>query len=183
LEPSNPAPEAQRSARRRLVRGAFAAPAVLALYSGSAAAMASHLRCVNNQMVAGQRIFPGPEATPDHFVRVRLWSLRSNDSARWFLRGNDFQALTMDSPSVFNTFLGPGEWREFSPQTQLLVGEKQISQPEPGELAHDGAWVAVRIDASPQGANIVGVVDRLDFNGSAVTGLCWTSFVTGARRA
>ena len=186
MEPSNPAPEAQRSARRRLVRGAFAAPAVLALYSGSAAAMASNLRCVNNQVDAGRKVFPAPVATPDRFVRVRLWSLRHNGKVRWFLRGNDFQALTLNRASVYNAFLGPGEWWRFDPATQRLVDAKLGTQPRwssthAGTLAHDGAWVAVRIDASSQGAGIVGVVDSSNHTGSAVSGLCWASFVTAAR--
>lgn len=186
MEPSNPAPEAQRSARRRLVRGAFAAPAVLALYSGSAAAMASNLRCVNNQVGAGRKVFPAPVGAPDRFIRVRLWSLKHNDKVRWFLRGNDFQALTLNRTSVYNAFLGPGEWWRFDPATQLLVDAKLTAQPRwspnhEGLLAHDGAWVAVRIDASSQGAGIVGVVDKSNYTGSAVSGLCWASFVTAAR--
>ncbi len=186
MEPSNPAPEAQRSARRRLVRGAFAAPAVLALYSGSAAAMASNLRCVNNQVGAGRKVFPAPVSTQDRFVRVRLWSLRRNDQVRWFLSGNDLQALTMNRSTVGNTFLRPGEWWRFDPATQLLVDSKLTAEPRwssqhQGTLARDGQWVAVRIDASSQGAGIVGVVDKSNYTGSAVSGLCWASFVTAAR--
>jgi len=182
VNPSNPSPEAQRSARRRLVRGAFAAPAVLALYSGSAAAMASNLRCVNNQVGAGQKVFPAPVTTQDRFVRVRLWSLRNGgqQQVRWFLSGNDLEALRMNRPAVYNSFLGPGEWWRFDPATQQLVDSRLTSQPQ-GTLAHDGAWVAVRVDASTQGAGIVGVVDSSNFGGSAVSGLCWASFVTAAR--
>lgn len=187
MEPSNPAPEAQRSARRRLVRGAFAAPAVLALYSGSAAAMASNLRCVNNQVRAGSKVFPAPSGNPDRFVRVQLWSLRHNDKVRWFLSGNDFDALTLDRTSVYNNFLGLGEWWEFDPAAQSLLHRKLTSDPSwsnglTGTLARDGKWVAVRIDASSQGAGIVGVVDSSEIpTGSAVSGLCWASFVTAAR--
>lgn len=189
MEPSNPAPEAQRSARRRLVRGVFAAPAVLALYSGSAAAMASNLRCVNNQVDAGRRAFPPPRPTADQYVRVQLWSLTDSSSTpptvRWFLRGNDLQALTMGRSTVYNTFLQPGEWWEFDPAAEALVGTSPTTgDPSPGALAHNGAYVAVRINADAGGAGIVGVVDathRNALSGSAVSGLCWASFVTAAR--
>ncbi len=63
--------DTSRSARRRLVRGAFAAPAMLALHSGSAFAMASNLRCVNNQLA--QRVLE--PANPEHYVRVELYSV------------------------------------------------------------------------------------------------------------
>ena len=188
MEPLNPpTEETVRSARRRLVRGAFAAPAVLALYSGSAAAMASNLRCVNNQVGPGQKHFNVPPvATQDRFVRVRLWSLRHDGEVRWFLRGNDFAALTLGRSSVGNTFLTSGEWWQFDPAGQQLVGLKLNAEPRwsghnNGTLAHDGQWVAVRIDATSQGAGIVGVVDKTNFTGSAVSGLCWASFVTAAR--
>lgn len=187
MEPSNPAPEAQRSARRRLVRGAFAAPAVLALYSGSAAAMASNLRCVNTQVDAGRRVFPGPEGAQDRFVRVRLWSLRNGGNAvRWYLRGSDFfEVVTMGRP-IPNPFLGPGQWWQFDPATQSLLYDRLTSDPRwsnglTGTLAHDGAWVAVRIDATSQGASIVGVVDSTNLTGSAVSSMCWASFVTAVR--
>jgi len=192
VEPSNPAPEAQRSARRRLVRGAFAAPAVLALYSGSAAAMASNLRCVYNRVDAGHRTFPGPADSQDRYVRVQLWSLRHNgslqhnDKVRWFLSGDDFQALTVGS-SVHNPFLGPGQWWQFDPATQSLLHDRLTSDPSwsnglTGTLVRDGRWVAVRIDATSQGASIIGVVDSSkNHTGSAVSGLCWASFVTAAR--
>jgi hypothetical protein len=195
LEPSNPAPEAPRSARRRLVRGAFAAPAVLALYSGSAAAMASNLRCVSNQVGAGRKVYPPPIATPDRYVRVRLWSLRKKqgerNGERWFLAGRDLDALRLNRSSVGNTFLRPGEWQEFNPTNQTLVGSKLSSQPAwapavngkqavAGHWDHDGVWVAIRIDATSQGAGIIGVVDGKNA-GSAVSGLCWASFVTAAR--
>jgi hypothetical protein len=171
------------------VRGAFAAPAVLALYSGSAVAMASNLRCVNNQVAAGRRVFPAPSPTTDHFVRVRLWSLRNHrgqGNPRWFLRGNDLQALTMGRDGVYNAFLQPGQWWQFDPRgAGSLVGSRldappRWSQRQAGVLTHDGAWVAVRIDASSGGAGIIGVVDGTN-SGSAVSGLCWASFVTAAR--
>jgi len=193
VEPSDPPTETVRSARRRLVRGAFAAPAVLALYSGSAVAMASSLRCVNNQVRNSPVRHVELSDGRDRYVRVQLWSLKplrstvTPDKYRWYLSGDDFVDLATLSPRISNSFLVRNQWRRFDSTAtapDLVVGNPLLSRPvwsseDNGVLTRDGQWVAVRIFADRQGVDILGVIDG-SLDGSAVSGLCWASFVTGA---
>jgi hypothetical protein len=64
------------SARRRLVRGAFAAPTALTLYSGNVFAASSNLRALANLLDAGGE-FPTPDASDpaDTWIRVEVFQV------------------------------------------------------------------------------------------------------------
>ena len=166
------------SARRRLLKGAFAAPAVLALHSGSALANTSSAQCVINQI--DNPISPALTNSTDNYVRVRLWTLRKNAGfaeIRYFVRGSDLTAL---GTNVVNEYLPPGSWRQFSPaapatQFAPISVTPVWSSSIQGILAQDGPYVAVRFEADSMNAYVVGVVGP-DTRGSAVTGSCWGSF-------
>lgn len=168
------------SARRRLLQGAIAAPAVLTLHTGHATAMASNLRCMNNQV--DSPVSPGALASPsDNYVRVRLWSLRPNtgsSNVRWYLRGADIDTLAQFG-GAGNRFVRTGQWKQFDITGQTNYG---IVSPQPrwstgnaGVWAQDGLWVAIRFTADFMGADIIGVVGA-GYGGSAVSGSCWSSF-------
>lgn len=62
------------SARRRLIRGALSAPALMTVCSGSAFAVASNMRCLAN---ANTLPAPAPwgTTTPDTYLRVQLYKV------------------------------------------------------------------------------------------------------------
>ena len=64
-------------ARRRLLRGTFAAPAVMTLCSASALAAASNRRCIANQVGYADSAlkYPPASASTDTWIRVQLWTL------------------------------------------------------------------------------------------------------------
>jgi hypothetical protein len=161
--------------------GAVAAPAVLTLHTGHATAMASNLRCMNNQV--DNPVAPFALASPsDSYVRVRLWSLRPNAGAsdvRWYLRGADIDALALFG-GAGNRFLRTGEWKRFDVPVTGTDHGAESTQPrwstgKAGAWAQDGLWVAIRFTADFMGADIIGVVGA-GTGGSAVSGSCWSSF-------
>lgn len=181
------------SARRRLIRGAFAAPAALTLYSGSVAAR-SIKNCVTNQ-VATQSL-PDPVAalpTPTH-IRVQLRKFQrnsSNNAAKWSLwvRGHDVSLLKAAGQQTFIS----GEtttntsWYLFSKGTE----SKYASQSDGYTIAETpnengtytgttesaGQWVALRVNASGDIVGVVGINNAAET--SAVYQSCWTSFRVG----
>ena len=178
----------RESARRRLVRGAFAVPAVLALHSGSALAATSNLRCVNTQVA--NPIYPSYSDGPDVYVRVQLYSLSdfTGTLLGWYLAGSSVDAAGFGNRKVINNFLKSGEWQQIQLQdtgTALLVGTKTTTPPTGGNLALGPKYLALRFQpgaggkdslVKPSEVEILGVVDGSNY-GSAVTGSCWSSFV------
>ena len=156
-------PVPRSNARRRLVRGAFAAPAVMTVCSGSALAASSSLRCVAHQAGTGTSV-PVSDAT-DAWVRVRLWT--QGASANYFISGADVVALKRASATAY---IGPTAWQPFDIKTNtagVIGGDgngKQQSVP--------AKYAAIRVDAS---GNIVGV--GATGGGAAIAGTCWTSFM------
>jgi hypothetical protein len=158
---------------------------VLALHSGSAFAMASSLRCVNNQLAA--RALPPPvnADSPDHYVRVQLWTLpnEGGQQYKYYVKGADIAGLVVDPSKVSNSFLTATQWQQFDLQNNSLTGNKLPSSPTWGAsstLTKNGPWVAVRIDSGGGIVNIVCVVETGSASGSAISGLCWSSFITAA---
>jgi len=162
------------SARRRLIRGAFAAPAVLQLYSGGALASASNARCVANQVAYPQ--FPTATTVPDVWVRVRLWTVGSGANLSAWVRGSDVTAL-VNGLSLYS-YLPSAQWQCFVAGTACgyAVGDLLSIPPTKSgsTLAQNGSYVAVRVDSS---GKIIGVVGLGGSGGSAVRlATCWASF-------
>ena len=63
------------AARRRLIRGALSAPALMTVCSGSAFAAASNMRCLANAANATTAPADWGRGTPDTFLRVQLWQV------------------------------------------------------------------------------------------------------------
>ena len=164
------------SARRRLIRGTFAAPAVLALYSGSALAVTSNLRCLAN----GMSPQPSPVVgTADSYIRVELYSKGGENS--WYLDGSSVYnfASVSGRASVNTTFLSsPSVWRQV---TFGSGGTVQLGAPldsRPGGLNLGRKYIALRFApgvTSSSPPQIVGVVDGSSQVGSAVSFNCWMS--------
>ncbi len=162
------------SARRRLVRAAFAAPAVLQLYSGAALASASSARCVANQVAYPQ--LPTATTVPDVWVRVRLWTLGSGGNLSAWVRGSDVTAL-VNGLSLYS-YIQSAQWQCFvaGNGSGFSVGQMLSTPPTKSgaSLAQNGSYVAVRVDST---GKIIGVVGLAGSGGSAVRlATCWASF-------
>jgi hypothetical protein len=101
------------SARRRLIRGAFAAPTALTLYSGNVFAASSSLRALGNQIDNAEFPDPVTEAQldpTDTWIRVKVWEWTDpNDSAKKVLlvQGNEVIGLPYGCGS---SFVMGGQW-------------------------------------------------------------------------
>lgn len=172
------------SARRRLIRGTFAAPAVLALHSGSVFAAASSLRCVNAQ--AANPIYPGYVGGADAYVRVQLYAVYESATSptvlAWYLSGSSVDAARFDRGNkITNRLLMPSKWQqvELNPPNAKLVGLPLDVAPGSmtTPLKLGPTYVALRVAPQSTGGevDIIGLVDGTT-TGTAVTGSCWTSF-------
>jgi hypothetical protein len=169
------------SARRRLIRGAFAAPAALILYSGSALAVASNRRCVQNDSQAGQS--PQASMGADTWVRVQLHTLADSldekliDSS--WVSGASLDALMAGRPTdTSNRYLSSSLYECYKVEagSSYVVGQQiQVPARSNYTLRQNGSFVAVRVDTS---GNIVGIVKATNDTSTqgAVHNSCWTSF-------
>lgn len=193
----NNEPTVKVSARRRLVRGVFAAPAALTLYSGGAFANTS-MTCVAKDVTAAQQPEPsGSEEGPanEYYVRVQLYTLMTTTPdqiptvriSNW-VRGADVILLQKTGKTSFVTnndqwfcFSNPGGQKlsdNSTPAAGDVIAFVPAAHPDMGTaqpLTQNGAWVALRIDASGDITGIVGLVNK-DSGGFGVHRSCWTSF-------
>jgi hypothetical protein len=175
-EVSNPA--GKGLARRRLLRGTFAAPAVLTLVSGSALA-ATSLSCVAKQNEPGHAVNAGGNPDGTVWVRVPVWEKKKPTDplklAR-FVSGSDIASLLPPG----GTYLTAGNWQCTSNTfntNPFIVG--QIYTTAQADAIRNytmtkvpNLYVAVRIDAT---GRIVGV-ESISTANSAMHVSCWTSF-------
>lgn len=181
--PEQQAGQDRRSARRRLIRGAFGAPAALTLYSGSAMA-ATSLSCVARRVTSP--VNPGitTSQTADIYVRVQVRAKNSGASAStWVFGGDVLVAASLTTGQASVSFLGSDGWyclsagdgssnlsgytagTTYTTTAAMLL----INNVTPSVLAD--TWVALRFDTNGQ---IVGVTTTA--GASAVSRSCWTSF-------
>jgi hypothetical protein len=175
------------SARRRLIRGAFMAPAALTVCSGRAFAQAS-MTCVSKQVADPVLPQPGPD---DAYLRVPLYGLDNGDSVSTWIKGAEVVFLAFGSEVPVTTYLSNNEWQCVSNGTGANgvweIG-KAYADPDPHlpngsrpQALVPAQYVAVRVDAD---GNIIGVVGTAGNNGSAVGWTsCWASFTGVARYA
>lgn len=153
-------PQPEGNARRKLVRGVFAVPAVLTLSSGSAFAAASSLSCIQANPVPS--LFSGSVApTSDTIYRIRVY--QATDT-KYYVKGSDVPApLLLKAVSGFMTASQAWQFLLTNATTGLPVSV-------PSGLVPKDYWAALRFDAS---GNLVGVGAG---TGYALTGSCWNSF-------
>ena len=164
-------------ARRRLVRGAFAVPAVLTLQSGGAsAATSSAAKCLANQNQ--NPVSFAPTSSDDSYFRYRLWVIRKKtdntiDSA--WVRGADLSVYVRNGQMPF---LDSSSWQGFAIASNALSGSVITTMPSPNgaenSLEQTGPWVVLRVNSTGAlvGAGVSG-------SGSSVADTCWNSFALG----
>lgn len=166
------------SARRRLIRGSFAVPAVLTLHSGASMAAGSINACL-----VRQNRYPVTQpsvGSDDVWFRYRLWgyvnpSGQTMDSAGFWIKGSDLAVYDVGGNSVW---LSGSAYQRFDPLSNTL-GQTEFSQPKGPDgckWTNVNRWVSLRVDRH---GNVTGAGSS--GYGSAVADSCWNSFAIGAR--
>jgi hypothetical protein len=181
-----------QSARRRLVRGVFGAPAVLALYGGSARATSSLNVCLinRNSTPTGAPIVTSHD---NLWLRYQLWAYvriagATSTSPLGSVRTADGYWIKGTELDMFNRagqvhWLG-GNWCKYDIAANVLMASQTFvptcgsSTPTNWQLQKVSQWVALRVNGSGKivGAGATG-------SGSAVSASCWNSFATGTTGA
>jgi hypothetical protein len=169
VETGSSSPESARAARRRLLRGSFGVPTVLALSSGSALANTSAMRCYVN----GPTYVPNP--VPANYFRVPLYRANVQSTETFLVLGADIRAFNSTRLDAA-TYANRGERIRVSDGTAI----QQSSNPQ----RVDGAFVVLRLDyVTPPGGvsfwQVTGLaLDQTIANGPGrvMTASCWTSF-------
>jgi hypothetical protein len=159
-------PKPIQAARRKLVRGAFAVPAVITLTSGAPAA-ATSLTCFQKQFDTTKG---GPVLPPDgvgagyDFVRIPFYKRTTSDSL--FIKGSDLEAIRNMAGGVASSSLaGPSAWQRVSNGTAGAIVTWN-----PGLQSTPSGHLVVRFDVD---GNILGIGKGT--SGSAIYGSCWVS--------
>jgi hypothetical protein len=166
-------PSSHQAKRRRVLRGAVAAPVVLTISSGAGATMTSNMRCVNNQAnnpAHGVRSVAVSTSTTSTTIRVPLYLT----GGKRYIRGSDIVALQHPSRPV--TWISTGQWWEFNASTNQRIGSSAVLLPSTPPLTSPVQYVVLQMD---QHGQIVGAGAH-STSSSMVHGTCWTSFVAGA---
>lgn len=86
-----PQPDVKTPARRKLIRGAFSVPALLAVHNGSALAASSNtLRCALNAAQNGGEA-PGESSGGDKWIRVPIY--KASSGSKQYVKVSDLQAV------------------------------------------------------------------------------------------
>lgn len=168
-------PAGKGPARRRLLRGTFAAPAVLTLVSGSALA-ATSLSCVAKRNL--NPVNAGPDPAGNVWIRVPVWEKRNLSNGKYarFVSGSDIASLLPPG----GTYLGVGTWQcilTTFPSNAFILGsiyttsEADMIRSFP-MLKVANLYVAVRVNEL---GKVVGV-EPYSSSSSALSVSCWTSF-------
>lgn len=191
MKPQAPTPpDAKTQARRRLLRGSFSVPAVLAVHNGSAlAARSNQFRCVLNQTPASGGAFPGLADTTQNWVRVpRYRSGNNSNQYRYWVSVGDLTNVAVQSGLGYGGPAGTSVSVSISSATVLAnwlpwhTGNPTAPQNN-ASLTQDGS-VAVVFESSTSGnppvvtVKVVGFVKQgqqsVGFQGAS-TQSCWTS--------
>ena len=175
-------PVAYVSARRRLIRGVFSAPAALTLCSGSAFAAASNQQCVANAAVAA--VQPLAVAAADTWIRVRAYNHIENGykNSSW-IKGSDVAdkaTLAGTRSSVVDAnyvaLSGTNSLCVYAEKNSGFTANKIVANLGLPTLptSANGYYYAVLINTN---GDIVGISKISSVSGGAVQQSCWTSFV------
>ncbi len=165
------------SARRRLIKGSFAAPAALTLCNGSALA-ATSTKCVVNM----EHVAPNPlqttADTPTSFWRVQVFqsNIKTNGVSNKWVKGSDIVTKQGTKSPPFTPFLTNSEYYRTSPAPNVKSTNTSTTGINPvGTLTpcSPAAWVGLRVDIN---GNIVGIQGLATGTTYAMTATCWTSF-------
>ena len=157
-------------ARRRLVRGVFAAPAALTLYAGSAHATPS-LTCVARQISSPQ--LPVPATGTDVWVRIQAYNL---GDSQW-VKTTEVKGLAGARQDLATSYAPGGEYYCVQGGSGFVAGTAQAAEPTLTNFTFaktsSSKYYALRFDAA---GNITGLITDNSGTGTALSGSCWASF-------
>lgn len=160
-------PTPAQAARRQLVRGVFAAPTLLTVFSGSALATGSAKKCLVNQTTT-PRMEPVSN-TQGTLVRIQLHQ-SGTAPVKYWVSGAALNNLKRGSTTVY---LSSTHWQEFDINTNKVVGAGMTLGTAP-TLSNPPKWAAVRFNSTGSvkgvGISLVAVTDE-----SALASTCWNS--------
>ena len=163
----------QGNARRKLLRGAFAAPAVLTVYSGGASAVSvSH--CLVNANVSPLTSGIGASNADDLLFRYQLWGLVNSIGREYsyWIRGSELTGLIH---AAQQPFLSASQYQQFDVigSNGLVAGSVTVVQPTRSGYTFQrvSKYVVLRV-------NNTGAVVSAGSTGSGapVSDSCWNSF-------
>lgn len=180
MDPQVPTPDAKTQARRRLIRGSFSVPAVLAVHNGSAlAATSNKFLCAIKSTSGASNVAPAPGPADDGWTRVQVYEWKvSSTETRFYVLDADLArkagelGVAYVRPSTNNTgyfAYGANLGFTYTPAPDI-----------PDELTGSSAWVALLFMPNTAGSvDLVGFVQPLSsatISGrGAISGSCWTS--------
>ncbi len=157
-------PNSQLAARRKLVRGVFAAPAIMTVCSGNAFANTSNLRCL------ARNVTDMTNATPkvgslDTWTRVQM----HQSGSLYYVSGSHVKSVFANSNSVYPA---EGSWLQIDGTTGAPIGSATTTTPSNPILNYSNPqYVIVRFDGA---GNVTGVGTA--GAGYNVGASCWNSF-------
>lgn len=162
----------QLNARRRLLRGTFAAPTVLTLSSGSALANTSALRCFNNM----PSDFSGSASgIPGNFFQVKRHSLVVDNATKYLVNAKAIRDIESLQGFATSTFTSGKTWIDVNTGADFIAG---ATVPSP-----DGQFVALRFEMVSGGpkptARVIGLANATSTTlgpGKVLSASCWSSF-------
>lgn len=162
-------PPSTPAARRKLVRGLFAAPALMTVCTGSAFAAQSSLRCLAQHVASNTSITPKVGGL-DTWTRVQL---HKATDGKYYVSGTQLSTVFVNSNSFYPAV---GTWLEIDVTTGAVVagtyGTPNTTMPPGATLTYTGLqYVVVRFDAT---GSVTGVGTA--GTGANVGASCWNSF-------
>jgi hypothetical protein len=162
-------PKPNQAARRKLVRGVFAAPAIMTVCSGNAFANTSNLRCL------ARNVTDSTNATPkvgglDTWTRVQLHQTGAGPNFTYHVSGSHVRSVFTQSNSVFPAV---GSWQQIDGTTGAAIGSPTTTTPSNPVLNYSNPkFAVVRFDGA---GNVTGV-GTAGTAGVNVGASCWNSF-------
>jgi hypothetical protein len=134
-------PQEPSTARRRLLRGAFAVPAVMTVHSGSALANSSNdpLRCLTNtDPVPG--VTDSAFSPDDSFKRVELGRLDIvGRNPQYYVDGNNVVAVAAAlGVGLVTSFIDADQYRRFNIRDNTVTGNLRKKCPVPPKSTESG---------------------------------------------
>lgn len=170
-----PDPYAHTHARRKLLRGSFAAPVVLTVYSGSAQAAISAEACLVHANAAPITSGLGVTSADDVLFRYQLYGLVDNSNSSnilsYWISGAELASFVRGGQVPFLTVT---QFQQFDISANALI-TGTITSATPSQVGYTFAkvdrYVVLRISSTGQvvGAGGTG-------GGAAVGDSCWNSF-------
>ena len=158
-------PNQQQAARRKLVRGVFAAPALMTVCSGSALASQSSIRCLARHVSDNTNVMP-KVGSLDNWTRVQLHKAADG---KFYVSGSHVASVFTTSNSVYPAV---GTWLQINGTAGTPVGSPSTVMPAGSTLTYaTPQYVVVRFDTA---GNVTGVGKA--GTGSNVGASCWNSF-------